>query len=60
VYDWVSSPGKWQLCEHNPTSRRHSKAGTTINIYEHASPRSQDEATWKIEELVTLIPVELQ
>jgi len=46
----------------NTVQRRagHAKASTTVNIYGHASTRSQNEAAEKIEELVVPIKIELQ
>ncbi len=46
----------------NTVQRRggHAKPSTTIDIYGHATARSQEVAAEKIEELITPIPVELQ
>jgi integrase len=46
----------------NTVQRRggHAKPSTTVDIYGHATARSQEEAAEKIEELITPIPVELQ
>jgi len=46
----------------NTVQRRggHAKPSTTIDIYGHATARSQEIAAEKIEELITPIPIELQ
>lgn len=46
----------------NTVQRRggHAKPSTTMDIYGHASARSQEEASEKIEALITPIPVELK
>lgn len=46
----------------NTVQRRggHAKPSTTVDIYGHATARSQEEAAEKIEALITPIPVELQ